>query len=153
MIVHNFKAFRGYASYAGVKLLPPALVPIARSLLQSQGIDARAVSDSGEIDPQALVALAFDKVEIRTAYTKPIMVDLKGPPDPETARLLADIRPQIKLSGRAGEAEIAPYGQKAAGESSGFPSLNTPTGRIALGIGAGAIGLLFVGALLFSGRK
>lgn len=152
MIIHNFKAYSRFDSYDGVKLLPPALVSIARSLLQSQGIDARAVSDDGEIDPQALVALAFDKMELRTAYTEPILVDLKGPPDPQTAKLLADIRPQVTLTGRAGKAEIAPYGQGAA-ESGIFPSLNTPTGRIALGIGAGAVGLLFVGALLFSGRK
>lgn len=132
-------------SMNGLQLVPPALVGLARPLLQSQGIDPNALSSSGEIDPMALLTMAFDKVEIRTALTPPVVIDLLKPTDPKTRAQLSLVQPAIIFTGRAGRAAIAPYG---------VPSGISPRVKqmgIALGVGVGAalLGLVIFGGAIF----
>lgn len=120
---------------------------MARSLLASQGIrNPNAISDSGEIDPMSLIALGFDKVEIRTAYSPPVTIDLNAPPDTEGDAQLRLVQPAIILTGRAGRAEIAPYGVP------GGISARTAGISIALGLGAALVGTMLFGALIFRRR-
>lgn len=136
MILHRSHRYGG-SRFSGLQIVPRALVPVARATFVSQGIDGAAVSDTGEVDPQALIALAFDKLELKTAYTPTLVMDLKAPPDPATAILLNDIRPHITLWGRAGKVEIAPYGVDIP-EPAGRWSSAT---KLAIGFAAGALGL------------
>jgi hypothetical protein len=122
--------------YDGLQIVPQSLVPVVRGVFASQGIGPGAVSDTGELDPQALIALAYDKIELRTAYTPTLVMDLKAPPDPETARLLNDIRPHITFVGRAGRYELAPYGIEVP-DSGGWSNVT----KLLIGVGAGVIGL------------
>lgn len=115
-------------------LVPAALVPAVRSVLAGQGVDPWSLSDDGSIDPQALLALAFNQMVIETAVTPEIVVDLAGPSDPATAALLNEYRPRVTLRGRAGEVSIAPYGLAAADPGTKW--------KTALGIGAGVVGTL-----------
>lgn len=128
---------RSFSRYNGLQIVPQSLVPVVRGVFASQGIGPGAVSDTGELDPQALIALAYDKIELRTAYTPPLVMDLKAPPDPESARLLNDIRPHITFIGRAGRYELAPYGHEVP-EPAGQWSNAT---KLLIGAAAGAIGL------------
>jgi hypothetical protein len=127
----------GHSRFSGLQIVPQSLVPIARATFASQGINGAAVSDTGEVDPQALIALAFDKMEIRTAYTPTIVMDLKAPPDPETAILLNDVKPHITLWGRAGKVEIAPYGMEIPEPAGQW----TNATKLVIGAVAGVIGL------------
>lgn len=143
MLFHHAKlGGYGESRFSGVQIVPPSLVSVARGLFATQGIGADAVNDSGEIDPQALIALAFDKMLIQTAVTPDIEVDLKAAPDPSTAALLNEFKPRITLYGRAGKVEIAPYGMDMG--STGWPSGL----KIGLGVAVGFLGVLILGKAL-----
>jgi len=136
MIVHNAKrnvrsAPRGYGSFGVFQIVPPFLVGPVRQGLQAQGVPGDVISDSGGIDGANLLTMAFDTVEIRTAATPPIKFSISGPPDPDTAALLNEIRPEIILTGRAGTARIDPYGS-----SGGVVSDTFKIAGVELGIGA-----------------
>lgn len=136
---------RGYRNHVlnGLKLIPPALVPLVRPLLTSQGISQRAVNDAGEVDELELVAMGFDTIEIRTAYTPVTRMPVAGPVDPKTEEALKDVKPAITLSGRAGRVTIAPYGVPT--EFSGnLARLGTLGG---LYLGGGILALLGLGVL------
>jgi len=94
----------------------------------------------------ALLTSAFDKIEIRTAFTDPITIDLRGPPDPKTRALLEEIRPAVILRGPLGQVQIAPLG---------IPTKSPFIKRLGWGVAVGgvgaALGLVFLGAAL--GRR
>ncbi len=133
-------------SMNGLQLAPAALVPSIRALFETQGIGGNAVDDQGNIDPQALLALAFDQVEIRTNATPPVTMSLKGPSDPATQAILAKLNPTLIFTGAAGRAVLAPYDGTSGGDW--FGSLG---GQIAMGVVAGATGIAIL-AILF-GKK
>lgn len=130
---------------ASIQLVPAALVPLVRSALQSQGIDPRSIDDSGAISGEALFALAFDKVEVRTAYTPNVTIDVLAPADPETHALLSRVQPTVILTGRGGRVVVAPYGEAGAIASGEIASAGV---KLGLGVGAALLGLVFVGAAL-----
>lgn len=103
---------RSYRNHVlnGLKLIPPQLVPLVRPLFTSQGISARTLKDNGEIDELELLALGFDTIEIRTAYTPVTRMPVAGPIDPKTEAALQDVKPSLTFTGRAGRVTIAPYG-------------------------------------------
>jgi hypothetical protein len=129
-----------FGSFGGVRLVPPALVGAARALLQAQGIDPNVLSASGEVDAGALIALGFDTVELRTAMTPPLRINLKEPSDPETSALLNQIRPTIIFSGRAGRYELAPYGQTSGAAG----VVGTSQKNLLFGVGAAVLGLVLM---------
>lgn len=120
------------------------MVSVARSLFATQGIAPESVSDSGEIDPQALIALAFDRMSIETSVTPTIDIDLKAPPDPSTASLLNEFKPRVTLYGRGGRVEIAPYGVAAPTGPEWSPST-----KLIIGVAGGFLGVLLLGKALF----
>lgn len=123
--------------------MPPSLVSVARGLFATQGIAPNSVNDSGEIDPQALIALAFDRMSIETSVTPTIDVDLKAPPDPNTAALLNEFKPRVTLYGRGGRVEISPYGVAAPTGPEWSPST-----KLILGVAGGFVGILILGKAL-----
>lgn len=125
----------------GLPLIPSPLVGAARLFFQTQGMNPSVVSDSGEISADALVALAFDKVEIRTALTPPVTINLKEASSGEVSQLIKDIQPAIILSGRAGTHTIAPAGIPNGSST----RVAQATGIGAMGIGAAVLGLLALG--------
>lgn len=143
------RSMRRSRSLNGLQLAPAALVPSIRALFQAQGIDGSAVDDQGNVDPQALLALAFDQVEIRTNATPTVTMSLKGPSDPATEALLTQLQPTLTFSGAAGTAVLAPY--KAAGTGGGdwFSSMGS---KIAIGIVAGATGVALM-LIAFGGAR
>ena len=128
----------------GVQLVPPALVGAARAALKAQGLDPEAIALNGELNPVGLLSSAFDTVEIRTRLTPPIALNLRGPPDPAIRRTLEQIQPAIVLRGRAGRYEIAPLGVPA-----GPVDLSASGTKLGIGVGAGLLGLLLIGAAAF----
>jgi hypothetical protein len=125
-----------------LKLVPPALVPTMQAFLQTQGLPPGALDSNGEVDPMALFSLAFDTVEVRTAYSEPVTINLnapQGPPDTATEELLQKIRPALILNGRFGRASVAPYGIPA-----GFAPGTVQRWGTYVGVGAAALGLLFL---------
>jgi len=87
-----------------------------------------------------LLALAFDKIEIRTSLSPPVTLNLRGPPDPRTEALLREVQPALIFTGNAGRQEFAPYG---------LPSEMSPmVKKWAWAIGAGVGGVL-LGTFLF----
>lgn len=96
--------------------LPPALIGPLRAALQTQGFPAGSITDSGTVDPAALLSGVFTSVELRTQASPPVVIrtaDLQmgGPPNP----LLAFLKPTVILTGPAGKTVIAPYGVSGNG--------------------------------------
>ena len=141
MITHDFAG----PHLAGLQIVPPALVWAARSALAAQGVDSNVISGSGEIDAAALIALAFDKIEIRSRAAPPLVISLKGgTPDPATQALLQRVQPAVILSGRAGRFEIAPYGNPSGID----PSISAAGTQLGIGIGAALLGLFAIGYIV-----
>jgi len=124
------------ANFAGLALVPSTFVPVARSLLAGQGYDPNVLAANGEISASDLFALAFDTVEIRTAYSPVISSSLRGPPNPRTTALLREVRPALTLMGRAGRVHWAPYGDPPD------EPFDVATSALHAGVG---IGLVFFG--------
>ncbi len=138
MVIEDFDGL------AGLQILPSSLVWAGRAALNAQGISPAALNDNGEIDPQALIAMAFDTLEIQTTAFAPLKINLKnvsGSPSPEMQRL----KPFIKLSGPAGAVELAPFGKPSGIDN----AIQTAGSNIGIGIGAAILGLLFIGKALF----
>lgn len=135
-------------SFAGLQLVPPALVPLVRPLLASQGItDPGAIDNNGNVDPMALLALGFSTIEIRSALTPPVTIDLRMPADQQTDALLNVVQPVITFAGRAGRVQIAPYGVPEGIT----PLIKKYAVTIGVGLGAALVGVLLFGAVL--GRR
>lgn len=98
------------------------------------------LADNGEIDPQALFALAFDKVTVKTALTPEIPIDLTQKGSGQVSQLVKDLQPVVILSGRAGRVVIAP-----AGEAAQVANLQPAAIQAGLGIGAALLGLIIIG--------
>lgn len=98
--------------YGGVSIIPSVFVNDVRNLLRRQGIDPAIITNSGEIDPSALIALAFDRIEFSTTLTPPMKINLREPADPksQTGALVKSIKPTLRLYGAAGNIVIAPFG-------------------------------------------
>ncbi len=95
-----------------------------------------------------LLALAYDKVEIRTAFTPPVTVNLTGPSDPDAEAAGRLVQPAIIFTGNAGRAEIAPYG---------VPMGISPEAKqigiaVAVGLGTAVVGTMLLGGRLFGRR-
>lgn len=133
-------ARRAPRGFSGLKIVPPALVWPARGLLQNQGIDPNMLSNEGELDPQALFALAYDTVTIRTSVTPEIPIDLTQKGSGQVSQLVKDLQPVVTLKGRAGKVVIAP-----AGEPSGVRNLKPASIQAGLGLGAALLGLIIIG--------
>jgi len=133
-----------HTALGGLQLVPSALVPLVRPLLASQGIPASALSNEGVLDELALLSSGFDTVEIRSTLAAPVVINLKGPPDPKGEALLREIQPAILFSGRAGKFQIAPYGIPL-GIS---PEVKRWGVSIGIGVGAALLGVLFFGSVL-----
>lgn len=98
-----------------------------------------------DVNAAALIALGFNRFEVRTAFTPPVTIDLNAPPDPATEELLRKVQPAITISGNLGQFEIAPYG-KPLGIS---PEVKQWGIAIGLGVGATLLGLMLIGGALF----
>ncbi len=149
------RPLRGFGSPSldGIQLVPPFLVGALRGVLQTQGIDPRAVNDAGEIDPAALMALAFSKVEIRSRLHDPITLDMRNMnPEPGvTAQLLQEAQPAVILHLRTGGSfTIAPNGVPTGGISEFFKTAGMD---VVLGIGAGLLGLVLFGYAIGGKRR
>jgi hypothetical protein len=129
----------------GLQLVPPLLVGAVRSLLAAQGVDPSALSASGELDPTGLITMGFDKVEIRTALSPPVVVDLRAKPDPENQKLLKFVQPAVILTGRAGKATIAPFGVPS-GISADARAVGA---NIAVGLVTGVLGAFLLSRFAF----
>lgn len=98
------------------------------------------------IDAQALLALAYDTVTIKTALTPPIVIDLRESGSGQVTQLMKDVQPAVILSGRAGRVVIAP-----AGEPSGInPNIKPAAVKAGLGVGAALLGAILIGAAIIS---
>jgi len=114
-------------------------VKVNRSVLRGFGDNAALMN---------LLALAYDRVEIRTAYTPSVTLNLTGPSDPATDAIGQSVQPALIFTGNAGQAVIAPYG---------MPSGISPEAQrlgIAIGVGFGAavLGTMLLGGKIFGRR-
>ncbi len=106
-----------------VQLLNPSFVPGARALIVAQGGNPYLLTDSGELNPDGLVQLLFNEVEVSTAITPTIRFPIGptgAPPNPASDALIKSLQPSIIFSGPAGRIVVAPYGHPV-GETSWAP--------------------------------
>lgn len=103
------------------------------------------MSDTGDIDAAALVALAFDTIEIRSRAAPPLVINLKGASDPAADALLRKVQPAVILSGRAGRFQVAPYGMPSGGID---PTILVAGQQLGIGAVAAFLGLAAVGYML-----
>jgi hypothetical protein len=132
------------ASFADIQIIPPAFVGISRAALQAQGIDPRMIQDDGNLDPQALLAIAWQTASFRTSLTPAIDIDLTRKGDGQVSTLVKELQPVFELRGRVGNVTIAP-----AGVPTGINPNITPAATWAgVGVGLGLLGLLVIGKTL-----
>lgn len=133
----------------GAPIVPPVLVPAVRAYFSSRGITPSAVSDNGEIDPQAFLALVYAGVEIRSRlFEDPLFYDFRNTaPNPKTQAALRFAQPAVLLRRVDGgyDTLLAPYGLP----TDVAPQVRSAGSSIGIGIGAGVLGLLLVGAIVF----
>lgn len=90
----------------------------------------------------------FDKVEIRTAATGSVVIDMLTPSNPATRELYQKLKPAVILTGRGGRVEIAPAGLPPAHVSDEFVSAGAEIGL------AGLAAIVGVGLIAYSmGRR
>lgn len=104
--------------YNSLVPLPSSLVSPLRSALSSQGFPAASVTDSGEIDPAALLSGAFSKVTVRTRLMPPISLDPVQTVTGPTGFWTKLAQPAITVEGRFGKSTYAPAGDP--GENQGW---------------------------------
>lgn len=100
-----------------MQLINPSLVPITRNLIASQGGNPFMVNDDGSLNPDGVLALFWNNVEVRTSVTPPILFPIGPtgtPADPATEALIKALKPTVILKGPAGEVVVAPYGTVVA---------------------------------------
>jgi hypothetical protein len=130
-------------------IVPPALIPSIRSYFVSQGLTPSAVSDDGNIDPQALIGLIYDSVEFRSRLFPPgaMVYNLKNTDsNPQTQALLRTAQPAVILhSAQHGDKVLfAPYGVPTAQAQ----EVVTAASNVGFGIGAVVLGLILAGVAL-----
>lgn len=91
---------------------------------------------------QQLFASAFNTIEIRTALSPPVLIDVNAPPDPQSEALLRVVQPAITLNGPAGTYQIAPYGVPT-GIS---PEIIGVASKAGMGAVLGLAGVILLGA-------
>lgn len=100
-----------------MQLIDPNLVNISRALIASQGGNPLMLNDDGSLNPDGVIALFFNNVEVRTSVTPPLLFPI-GPTgtqaDPATDALVRSLKPTVILSGPAGRVVVAPYGTVVA---------------------------------------
>jgi hypothetical protein len=100
-------------------------------------------------NPAQLLSLGINRVEVRTAFSPPVVIDPNSPPNPATQALLKKVMPAVILSGPAGRVEIAPYGVPS-GVSSAVKRYGWSLG---IGLGATLLGVMFLGGAMFGRKK
>ena len=130
----------------GALQIPALLVAPVRALFNSRGIEgASAVAADGTVDSQALLAIGFNTLTIRSRVAPDIVINLRDlTPSPSSSGLLRYIQPEIVFDGPAGRIPIAPWGAPT-GIASEISKIGTTTG---FAIGAGLLGLVLVGAAI-----
>lgn len=126
-----------------MQLINPALVGITRNLIASQGGNPMMVNNDGSLNPDGVLALFFNNVEVRTSVTPPLLFPIGPtgtPADPATEALIRSLKPTVILSGPAGQVVVAPYGTVVA--ESWVPVLL-----------AGGAALAVIGWLIFGQRR
>lgn len=118
-------------SFGDITVVPRIAVPAARLALQQQGINPTVLKDDGTMSATDMFSLAFDTIEIKTAFTPPVVIKLNEPSDPATQALLNRVRPTLIIRGRAGRVEVAPYG--VAGTEDPFVKQSILKGAVAVG--------------------
>lgn len=119
-----------------MQILPPALVPAARTALQNEGFDPNTIGNDGTLNVTGVIARFYNTVTIRTSVTPDLVFPISpdgGQPDRATQELLNELRPTVILSGPAGVYELAPYGN-TQGQTSWWP-LALAGGGLALFLG------------------
>jgi len=125
-----------------MQLINPNLVGTTRLLIQSQGGNPLMINNDGSLNPDGVLALFFNNVEVRTSVTPPLLFPIGPtgtPADPATEALVRSLKPTVILSGPAGRVMVAPYGTVVA--KSWVPVLV-----------AGGVGLALLGWLVFGQR-
>lgn len=125
-------------------VLPPALVPAANNYIASQGGTPNIFLGDGSLNPDGVLGLFFNQVEVRTDLTPALLfpINQTGPtPSPVMDELLGRLHPTVILSGPAGRVVVSPFGM-SQGAKSWWPV-------IAVG---GALALV-AGWLVFGGRR
>lgn len=130
-------------------IIPPALIPAARSYFTSQGVSASAVSDSGDIDPQAIIGLVYDEVEFRSRLfpAGSVTYNLKNTDrSPQATAMLKLVQPAVILKSRSQGDRVlfAPAGVP----SDVAPEISSAATNIGIGVGAVALGLVLGGVAL-----
>ncbi len=126
-----------------MQLINPSLVGVTRTLISSQGGNPWMINNDGTLNPDGVLALFWNNVEIRTSVTPPIKFPIgpTGTPSSPSADLLVkSLKPTVILSGPAGQITVAPYGTVVA--ESWWPAII-----------AGGLGLALVGWLVFGQRR
>ncbi len=127
-----------------MQLINPAMVGVTRTLIQSQGGNPFLINDHGELNPDGVLALLFDTVEVQTSITPSIRFPIGPtgqPPSPAAEELIKSLQPSIVFSGPAGRIVVAPYGQ-ATTQASWWPVVI-----------AGGATLVLLSWLVFGGRR
>lgn len=134
----------GRAVYpAAMQLLNPAFVPGARALIQSQGGNPLILNNDGSLNPDGVLSLFWNNLEVRTSVTPPLLFPIGPhgtPADPATDALIRSLKPTVILKGPAGDVVIAPYGTVVA----------QSWGPVVIG---GVLGLGVLGWLVFGQRR
>ncbi len=134
--------------FGALNIVPPLLVGSVRSALSSQGVPGNVISDSGTLDMMQLITLGFDRIEIRTALSPPAIIDLRAKPDPENEKLLREVKPMIRFTGKAGTVQIAPYGVPLGVSH----ELKTALTYAVIGGVFGLVGVMLFGRAMFGRR-
>ncbi len=97
-----------------MQVLSPAFVPGARALIQQQGGNPFIFTDGGELNPDGLIQLLFNEVEVSTSATPTLRFPIGptgAPPNAAADALIKTLQPSIVFSGPAGRIVVAPFGQ------------------------------------------
>ena len=103
-----------------MQLIQPALVVATRNLISAQGGNPYMINDDGSVNPEGVISLFFNEVEIKTNLTPTLRFPIgpTGVPTDATAdALIKSLQPSVTFHGPAGQVIVAPYGQAAGGNS------------------------------------
>lgn len=104
----------------------------------------------GAFDPEALIALGINRIEVRSRVMDPMVITVGGPSDPRTEALMREIQPSVTLSGNLGTFTIAPYGEPQPGSVS--PAIRNALLAGSAGVAAALVGVLLLGGTLLGRR-
>ncbi len=104
-------------------VLPASLVPAANAFIMAQGGTPNIFLNDGTLNPDGVLGLFFNQVEVRTNLTPALQFPINQggePPDPFMQDVLNRLQPTVILSGPAGRVVVSPHGT-SAGASSWWP--------------------------------